>query len=157
SNLEVDPRAKSNITLISAVQASKQQQQQQLQKLDQFSSSSSQLRRKHCQRRSPRSSPILSVHDGTRMLNKPPRRSLTPSTTNNSNSTSHLSNILTQKYRQTFSSVEPTNCKINKNNYYTKLAPRSVNNCEKFLPDHDLNGSKENDLLLMNRQSARFQ
>jgi hypothetical protein len=44
------------------------------------------------------------------------------------------------------------------NHYYSSKIDRSINNCEKFLPDHDLNNSiRENDLLLVHaRQTPRF-
>ncbi len=44
------------------------------------------------------------------------------------------------------------------NNYYSSKSNRTVNNCEKFLPDQDLtNSSKENDLLLIHAsQSTNF-
>jgi hypothetical protein len=44
------------------------------------------------------------------------------------------------------------------NNYYSSKMDRSIINCEKFLPDQDLNNSiRENDLLLIRaRQSTRF-
>jgi hypothetical protein len=44
------------------------------------------------------------------------------------------------------------------NNYYSSKINRTINNCEKFLPDQDLtNSSKENDLLLIHAsQSTRF-
>jgi len=44
----------------------------------------------------------------------------------------------------------------NKNkNYYSSKINRTINNCEKFLPDQDLtNSSKENDLLLIHASQS---
>ncbi|CAF2329083.1 unnamed protein product [Rotaria sp. Silwood2] len=112
-----------------------------------------QLRRANCQRRSPNSSP--SLLQGQQWSHQ--------NTTNNqvlSTTKGHRNG----KYYNFFSNNNSSDhhhhhhALFGNNNYYSTKMDRSITNCEKFLPDHDIiNSTKENDLLLIHaRQSTRF-
>jgi hypothetical protein len=112
------------------------------------STTSSQLRRTNCQRRSPDSSPqSRQKTTNNQTLSKP------------STATKGCRN---GKHHNIFSNMHPNHNHTffgnNTNNYYSSKMDRSIINCEKFLPDQELtNSTKENDLLLIHaRQSTRF-
>ncbi|CAF0736549.1 unnamed protein product [Rotaria sp. Silwood1] len=109
------------------------------------------LQRSNCQRRSPNSSPNLL--QAQQWSHKHTTNNQVLSTTKGHRNGKHYN----------FFSNNNTNdhhhpALFGNNNYYSRKMDRSITNCEKFLPDHDLiNSTKENDLLLIHaRQSTRF-
>jgi hypothetical protein len=111
------------------------------------------LRRNNCQRRTPNSSPVVSVVQQRKHQNKTTNQTSTTKGFRNGRSYLFFSNHNPNPRRRTLFGSSNTN-----NNYYSSKLDRSIVNCEKFLPDQELmNSTKENDLLLIHaRQSARF-
>lgn len=132
-----------------------------------------QLRRTHCQRHSPNSSPLLP--QGQNRSRPPatvtpnqmlpsvttvvPTRTTTSMTTKGHRNGKHhhfFSNHQSNNKNNNQQQQQHTFFNNNHNHYYSSKLDRSINNCEKFLPDHDLNSSmRENDLLLIHAKQAK--
>ncbi len=115
-------------------------------------STTSQLRRTNCQRRSPNTSPVSTPVQ---------QRTYQNTTNDQTSSTTIRKKDLHERQCLCFSNNNPKHPQTlfgNHNNYYSSKIDRSIVNCEKFLPDQDLtNSTRENDLLLLHaRQSTRF-
>jgi hypothetical protein len=123
----------------------------------------SQLHRMNCQRRSPNASPLLpqvqqrAPSQDNKVNNRNPPTPKTNTLTTDKSKHTHqnkyrcfLLNNQQQHHTTLFGNPH--------NHYYSSKMDRSIDNCEKFLPDQDLNGSvRENDLLLIHaRQSTGF-
>ncbi|CAF0726103.1 unnamed protein product [Adineta ricciae] len=84
--------------------------------------------------------------------------SMSPRATKQSRSTTKDSQIISSPAEKGHQNKKSNRFFSTHNQYYSSKKDRSINNCEKFLPDQDLtNSTKENDLLLIQaRQPNRF-
>ncbi|CAF1674888.1 unnamed protein product, partial [Adineta ricciae] len=84
--------------------------------------------------------------------------SMSPRATQQSRSTTKDSQIMSSPAEKGHQNKKSNRFFSTHNQYYSSKKDRSINNCEKFLPDQDLTNSiKENDLLLIQaRQPNRF-
>jgi len=115
--------------------------------------SQAQLKRLNCQQYSPNSSSQQrSRQNTTTSINSIPLNSQLSSIPNKTNKRHHF--FFSNRHQNQLL----TNNKNKNKNYYSSKMNRTINNCEKFLPDQDLtNSSKENDLLLIHAsQSTNF-
>lgn len=133
-------------------------------------STNSQLKRINCQRRSPNASPLLSQgHQPSRPLSVSNEKRILPSTITTIPTTTNIASPMKQPARRKFThfcfhrsknhpQYQHSFFPNHRNNYYTSKMNRSITNCEKFLPDHDLSSSvREKDLLLIHaKQGTRF-